>query len=179
METKISHPYCNYVLSITDKDDVDKIYHDNHYGVRIESDDELFCRLVMEINQAGLSWRTILKKEEGFRKAYDNFDIKKVSKYGEKDFTRLMSDAGVIRNKLKIHAAMYNAQQIVELQKEFGSFRKWLDVKGEEISSRCVIPVKTGIQVGVLGSNNKTLDSRLRGQGTRLLDSGMTHGGCG
>ncbi len=129
----LSHPYCNYVLSITDENDVDKIYHDFHYGVRIENDNELFCRLVMEINQAGLSWRTILVKEKYFRKAYNNFDIKKVAKYNEKDFVRLMSDAGIIRNRLKISAAIYNANQLLVIQKEYGGFRKWLDVYSQEI----------------------------------------------
>jgi DNA-3-methyladenine glycosylase I len=127
------HPYCKYVQGIQDKNDVDKIYHDLHYGVRIEDDNELFCRLVMEINQAGLSWHTILVKEKNFRKAYNNFDIKKVAKYGEKDFARLMNDAGIIRNRLKIHAAIYNAQMLLAIQKEFGSFRKWLvDEEGKE-----------------------------------------------
>ncbi|MEN9551999.1 MAG: hypothetical protein RI935_376 [Candidatus Parcubacteria bacterium] len=127
----MSHSYCDYVAKITDKNDVDKIYHDLHYGVPIDDDDELFGRLVMEINQAGLSWHTILVKENNFRKAYDNFDIKKVAKYDEKDFTRLMNDAGIIRNRLKIGAAIYNAQKLVEIQKEFGSFRKWLNVQAK------------------------------------------------
>jgi DNA-3-methyladenine glycosylase I len=123
----MSHPYCTYVATLVDENDVDKIYHDRHYGIRIEDDNELFGRLIMEINQAGLSWHTILVKEKHFRKAYHNFDIKKVAKYGEKDFERLMSDAGIIRNRLKINAAIYNARKLVEVQKEFGSFRKWLD----------------------------------------------------
>lgn len=130
---KVVHPYCRYVSTIVDKNDVDKIYHDHHYGVRIEDNNELFCRLVMEINQAGLSWKTILIKELGFRKAYHNFDIKKVAKYEAKDFERLMGNTGIIRNRLKINAAIYNAQQILLLQKEFGSFRKWLDRQGAEI----------------------------------------------
>lgn len=126
----MAHAYCSYVATIEDKNDVDKIYHDNHYGVPIQSDDELFCRLVMEINQAGLSWRTILMKEKGFRKAYHNFDVKKVAKYKEKDFIRLMNDGAIIRNRLKINAAIYNAQRIIAIQKEFGSFRKWLTLNG-------------------------------------------------
>ncbi len=134
----MSHPYCAYVATIKNKNDVDKIYHDKHYGVRIENDNELFCRLVMEINQAGLSWHTILVKEKNFRKAYDNFDIKKVAKYGENDFQRLMNDAGIIRNRLKIGAAIYNAQKLVEIQKGFGSFRNWLDVraKSQELKAK-------------------------------------------
>lgn len=147
---KLNHPYCEYCVNLKDENDVDKIYHDNHYGVRIEEDNELFCRLVMEINQAGLSWRTILMKEKGFRKAYHNFNIKKVAKYEDIDFTRLMNDAGIIRNRLKIHAAIYNAQQLLLVQKEFGSFRKWLDLNS------CVIPAEAGIQ------KNKDLDSSLR-----------------
>lgn len=130
----IVHPYCTYVASIKDKNDVDKIYHDLHYGVRIESDNELFCRLVMEINQAGLSWHTILVKENNFRKAYHNFDIKKVARYKEKDVTRLMNDTGIIRNRLKVNAAIYNAQQLLVIQKEFGSFRTWLDVHAKDLA---------------------------------------------
>lgn len=130
MRRKLQHPYCNYVSTIKDKDDVDKLYHDNHYGVPIHDDNELFGRLVMEINQAGLSWRTILMKEKGFRKAYHNFDIKKVASYSGKDFKRLMKDASIIRNRLKINAAIYNAEQILRLQKEHGSFRNWLDIQG-------------------------------------------------
>ena len=102
-------------------------YHDNHYGFPIHDDNELFGRLVMEINQAGLSWETILKKEEGFRKAYDNFKIEKVAAYTEADRERLLADPGIIRNKLKVNAAIENAKTIVELQLQFGSFEKWLD----------------------------------------------------
>lgn len=131
----MSHPYCSYVSKITDITDVDKVYHDLHYGVPIMDDNELFCRLVMEVNQAGLSWHTILVKEKNFRKAYHNFDIKKVAKYDEKDFIRLMNDAGIIRNKLKINAAIYNAQKLLEIQKEYGSFRKWLDLQAKECGS--------------------------------------------
>lgn len=129
------HPYCEYVSNIEDENDVDKIYHDLHYGVPIYDDNELFCRLVMEINQAGLSWHTILVKEKNFRNAYHNFDIKKVSKYGEKDFVRLMNDAGIIRNRLKINAAIYNAKKLVDIQKESGSFRSWLDAEDKKLKN--------------------------------------------
>lgn len=129
----MSHPYCAYVLTIKDTSDVDKVYHDHHYGVRIEDDNELFGRLVMEINQAGLSWRTILLKEKGFRKAYHNFDIQKVASYKEKDVTRLLDNASIIRNRLKVHAAIHNAQAIKRLQKEHGRFRVWLDMKALEL----------------------------------------------
>lgn len=106
---------------------VHKAYHDLHYGFPIESDDELFCRLVLEINQAGLSWTTILKKQDTFRKAYHNFNIKKVAGYKDKDVQRLLNDPGIIRNRLKVNAAVENAKAIIALQKEHGSFKKWLD----------------------------------------------------
>jgi DNA-3-methyladenine glycosylase I len=102
-------------------------YHDHYYGFPIHDDNELFGRLVMEINQAGLSWETILKKEEGFRKAYNNFQIEKVAAYTEADRERLLADPGIIRNKLKVNAAIENAKTIVGLQEEFGSFEQWLD----------------------------------------------------
>lgn len=121
--------YCKYIPTITkeDKRQLHQTYHDFHYGFPIPDDNELFGRLIMEINQAGLSWETILKKEEGFRRAYDNFNIAKVAAYSEKDRERLLADAGIIRNKLKVNAAIVNAQKIQELQQEHGSFGNWLD----------------------------------------------------
>lgn len=104
-----------------------KNYHDNYYGFPIHDDNELFGRLIMEINQAGLSWELILKKEDSFRKAYNNFNIKKIASYTESDRERLLADSGIIRNKLKVHAAIENAKTILTLQKEFGSFEKWLE----------------------------------------------------
>lgn len=118
--------YCDYVETLPEGN-LHKVYHDTQYGFPIESDDELFGRLILEINQAGLSWTTILNKQDNFRKAYSGFNIAKVSSYGEKDVARLLSDAGIIRNKLKVNAAIHNAQKIVELQQEFGSFKNWLD----------------------------------------------------
>lgn len=103
-----------------------KAYHDKFYGFPIHDDNELFGRLLLEINQAGLSWETILKKESAFRKAYHNFDIKKVASYKDRDRNRLLADAGVIRNRLKIDAAIDNAKTILALQKEHGSFENWL-----------------------------------------------------
>lgn len=102
-------------------------YHDHFYGFPIADDNELFGRLIMEINQAGLSWETILKKEEGFRRAYDNFDIAKVAAYDENDVARLLADPGIIRNRLKVAAAIHNAEVILGLQREYGSFAAWLE----------------------------------------------------
>lgn len=104
-------------------------YHDNLYGFPIADDDELFCRLVLEINQAGLSWTTILKKEATFRLAYDGFNIQKVAAYTQPDIDRLLADAGIIRNRLKVHSAIANANTILGLQQEFGSFKNWLDAQ--------------------------------------------------
>ena len=121
--------YCSAIESMSgDKKALHKAYHDHLYGFPIHDDNELFCRLVLEINQAGLSWETILKKEATFRKAYSNFNIKKVAAYTEADIERLLADAGIIRNKLKVNAAIENAKTILALQKEHGSFEKWLEL---------------------------------------------------
>lgn len=120
--------YCTAIKTMTDeRRAVHKPYHDLKYGFPIHDDNELFCRLILEINQAGLSWETILKKENSFRKAFHDFNIKKVAAYKEKDFERLLGDAGIIRNRLKINAAIENAKTILQLQKEFGSFERWLE----------------------------------------------------
>lgn len=122
--------YCNAIISMNDeKKLIHKPYHDLHYGFPIHDDNELFGRLIMEINQAGLSWETILKKEKAFRKAYHNFNIKKVAAYTQKDIERLLADAGIIRNGLKINAAIENAKTILRLQKEHGSFENWLNTQ--------------------------------------------------
>ncbi|MEO8416634.1 MAG: DNA-3-methyladenine glycosylase I [Ginsengibacter sp.] len=118
--------YCD-VVSIMDKNNIHRIYHDTAYGFPIDNDDELFERLVLEINQAGLSWSTILNKQENFKKAYKKFSIKKVASFKEKDFERLMNDPGIIRNRLKINAAIENAKTLLGIQKEYGSFKKWID----------------------------------------------------
>ena len=102
-------------------------YHDHEYGFPIKDDNLLFARLILEINQAGLSWETILKKKENFFKAFDNFQIDKVARYSDKKKEKLMQDAGIIRNRLKIEATIDNAKTIKQLQKEFGSFQQWLD----------------------------------------------------
>ena len=118
--------YCDYCNSHPE-DTFNKTYHDTQYGFPLKDDNMLYERLMFEINQAGLSWITILKKADNFRKAFHNFDIDKVAKYGEKDRLRLMEDPGIIRNRLKINAAIVNAQRIQELRKEHGSFKGWLD----------------------------------------------------
>jgi DNA-3-methyladenine glycosylase I len=118
--------YCQYVLEHPE-DEFNKRYHDTEYGFPIQDDNLLFARLILEINQAGLSWITILKKADNFRRAYDGFDLETVAGYGETDRARLLSDAGIIRNRLKVNAAIENARRILELRGEHGSFKGWLD----------------------------------------------------
>jgi len=118
--------YCSYVAAL-DKEHVHKKYHDHEYGFPLHDDNELFARLVLEINQAGLSWTTILNKKDNFFKAYDNFDIKKVANYNQKKIDKLLNDAGIIRNRLKVSATIENAKKIIELQKNYGSFKNWID----------------------------------------------------
>lgn len=122
----MAQTYCEAVQNL-DPTDLNRIYHDSAYGFPIADDNKLFGRLLLEINQAGLSWSLMLKKQENFRKAFANFDVGKVARFTEDDRQRLLNNAGIIRNRLKINAAIYNAQRIVEFQAEFGSFKNWLD----------------------------------------------------
>ena len=113
-------------------------YHDREYGFPLEDDAELFERLILEINQAGLSWLTILKKRETFRRAYGGFDVDTVAAYGARDRKRLLGDAGIIRNRLKVEAAISNAQTILELRKTHGSFAGWLAAHHPSSKAECV-----------------------------------------
>jgi len=108
---------------------VHREYHDVVYGYPVEDDNELFGRLVLELNQAGLSWTTILNKQENFRAAYSGFDVAAVARYGEADRNRLLGNPGIIRNRLKVDAAIVNARRIVEIAAEFGSFKEWLNMQ--------------------------------------------------
>ena len=102
-------------------------YHDHEYGFPQREEAVLFERLLLEINQAGLSWETMLRKRDGFRAAYHGFDVDAVAAYGERDRERLLNDAGIIRNRLKVDAAIHNAQVIQQLRASHGSFAGWLD----------------------------------------------------
>jgi len=112
-------------------------YHDQEWGVPVKDDATLFEFLILETFQAGLSWITILRKRENFRKAFDNFNYKKISQYDEAKITSLLQDAGIVRNKLKVRAAITNAQAFLEVQKEFGSFSTyfWSFVDGKPIKN--------------------------------------------
>lgn len=102
-------------------------YHDREHGFPLHRDEELFERFVLEINQAGLSWLTILKRKDNFAPAFDGFDIDRVAAYGPEDQARLLADTGIIRNRLKVAATIDNAKRIVALRPEYGSFKGWLD----------------------------------------------------
>lgn len=120
--------YCTFANGLSpDTIDPNKHYHDKEYGFPIDDDNALFGRLLLEINQAGLSWTLMLKKANHFYHAYAEFEIAKVAAFTEQDRERLLQDAGIVRNRLKINAAIVNAQRILELQKEYGSFKQWLD----------------------------------------------------
>lgn len=110
-------------------DNIHRIHHDSIYGLALDNDNALFGRLLLEINQAGLSWDTILKKEDNFKKAYSDYSIEHIANYSEKDKSRLLNDKGIIRNRLKIEAAIFNAQKVIELQSEFGSFFRWIKIQ--------------------------------------------------
>jgi len=113
-------------------------YHDKEWGVPVHYDRTLFEFLVLEGAQAGLSWQTVLNKRENYRKAFYGFEVAKIARYNNKDVQRLLRDPGIIRNRLKIQATINNAKQTLEIQKEFGSFDKyiWRFVDGKPIKHR-------------------------------------------
>lgn len=118
--------YC-YKVQKLDDDDPDKIYHDTVHGFPCDDDDQLFERLTLEINQAGLNWSLIMKKQKNFQAAFDDFSVNMVAQYDDQDIERLLKDSGIIRHKLKIQATIYNARKILELQDSHGYFFHWLD----------------------------------------------------
>ncbi len=118
--------YCEY-LRQHPEDELNGRYHDHEYGFPLGDDSALLERLMLEVNQAGLSWTLILKRKDGFHRAYDGFDVDTLAAYGEAEIARLLADPGVIRNRLKINAAVENARRIQALRSEFGSFKGWLE----------------------------------------------------
>jgi DNA-3-methyladenine glycosylase I len=118
--------YCQYCLKLP-PDNIHRIYHDTKYGVIISDDRELFGRLILEINQAGLSWDIILKREDQFRSAFDNYDLDRIAQYSASAIDQLMTNEGIIRNRKKIEAVVYNANQVLALIKEYGSFFTWIE----------------------------------------------------
>ncbi len=119
--------YCEKVRHLPEYH-VDRIHHDKVHGFAVRDDNTLFGRLILEINQAGLSWTLMLKKQENFRRAFDGFDVARVAGYSLADRERLLSDSGIVRNRRKVDAVIHNAGVITEIQQEFGSFKNWLDI---------------------------------------------------
>lgn len=119
------------------KDELEQSYHDNEWGVAIHDDRSLFEFLILEGAQAGLSWSIILRKREAYRKAFDNFDGREISQYSKNDVSRLLANPEIIRNKLKINATITNARAFLKVQKEFGSFDRyiWQFVNGRPIQN--------------------------------------------
>ncbi len=119
------------------KSELERSYHDEEWGVPIHDDRSLFEFLILEGAQAGLSWSTILRKREGYRKAFDNFDARKISRYSKTDVSGLLANPGIIRNKLKIEATIVNARAFLQVQEEFGSFDRyvWQFVNGKPIQN--------------------------------------------
>jgi DNA-3-methyladenine glycosylase I len=125
---------CGWCLS----DPIYKNYHDKEWGVPVYDDRTLFEFLILEGAQAGLSWLTILKRREGYRKAFENFDVKKVARFDKKKIASLLKNPGIIRNRLKIHSAVSNAKAFLKIQEEFGSFSKyqWQFVGGKPLQNK-------------------------------------------
>jgi DNA-3-methyladenine glycosylase I len=142
-------------------------YHDREWGVPVHDDRTLFEFLILEGAQAGLSWETILRKRENYRRAFDNFDPKKVAKYDERKIAKLLDDEGIIRNRLKIASAIENAKSFLKLQSEFGSFDKyvWTFVSGK--SKRR----KRGAPLPVTTADSDALSRDLKRRGFNFVGS--------
>jgi DNA-3-methyladenine glycosylase I len=147
--------------------DLSITYHDHEWGVPVHEDQKLFEFLILEGAQAGLSWEIILRKRENYRAAFDGFDPKKIAKYDVQKIARLLNDAGIIRNRLKIHAAIQNAKSFLAVQKEFGSFDAyiWQFVGG------VTRPGKRGQPVPVLSEESTTMSKDLAKRGFKFVGS--------
>jgi DNA-3-methyladenine glycosylase I len=144
-------------------------YHDKEWGVPVHEDRLLFEFLILEGAQAGLSWSTILHKRQNYRKAFARFDAKKVAKFTKKDVARLMKDAGIVRNRLKIESSISNAQAFLEVKKEFGSFDKyiWSFVGGKPLLNRW----RTGAHVPASTEISDKMSKDLKKRGFRFVGS--------
>ncbi len=144
-------------------------YHDEEWGVPVHDDQTLFEFLILEGAQAGLSWATILKRRNGYRAAFSNFDVNKVAAYDSKKINDLLLDPAIIRNKLKINAAVANAQRFLEIQQEFGSFDKyvWSFVDGRPIKNHW----KTSDEVPVTTPESDALSKDLKKRGFKFVGS--------
>ena len=160
---------CNW----SEKDDLYRKYHDEEWGKPVYDDATIFEFLVLESFQAGLSWYTILKKRENFKSAFDNYDYKKIAKYQQEKIDDLMTDSGIIRNKLKILATINNAQKFQEVQKEFGTFSKyiWKFVGGKPIINH----PKTLQEVPATTEISDLISKDLKKRGFKFLGSTVVY----
>lgn len=144
-------------------------YHDEEWGVPVHDDRLLFEKLVLEGAQAGLRWITILKRRENYRRAFDRFDVETVAAYGEKEVERLMQDAGIIRNRLKIQSAVNNARRVLEIQQEHGSLDAflWSFVGGKTIQNRW----QTFSEVPVTTPASDAMSKALKKAGFKFIGS--------
>jgi DNA-3-methyladenine glycosylase I len=144
-------------------------YHDEEWGVPVHDDRLLFEFLILEGAQAGLTWRTILDRRENYRRALDNFNAGKISRYGSRDVKRLLSDAGIIRNRLKIAATILNAQKYLEVQREFGSFDRyvWQFVGGKPIDNK----IRSMRQIPATTQRSDLMSKDLKRRGFRFVGS--------
>jgi len=144
-------------------------YHDEEWGVPLKDDHALFEFLILETFQAGLSWITVLRKRENFRKAFDNFDYNKIAKYTQEKIDSLLQDAGIIRNKLKVHATITNALAFMEVQKEFGSFSDyiWGFVDGKPIKNKTKDLSETPVNTPL----SDTISTDLKERGFKFVGS--------
>lgn len=148
-------------------------YHDNEWGIPVYDDATLFEFLILETFQAGLSWITILRKRENFRKAFDQFDYHKIAKYTTNKESKLLQDTGIIRNKLKVKAAISNAQAFIKVQEEFGSFSKymWAFVNGKPIKNK----FKTMHEVPANTALSDTISKDLKKRGFKFVGSTVVY----
>lgn len=166
MENKTRCSWC-------EKDDLYRDYHDKEWGNPVYEDDKLFEFLVLETFQAGLSWYTILKKRDNFRKAFDQFNYKKIAQYGDAEIERLMQDIGIIRNGLKIKGTITNAIAFMEIQKEFGSFSNyiWGFTDGKTIDNN----PKTLKDVPVVNKISDAMSKDLKKRGFKFVGSTIVY----
>lgn len=156
-----------------EKDDLYRNYHDTEWGIPVYDDQKIFEFLTLETFQAGLSWYTVLAKRDNFRKAFDNFEYQKIARYSEAKIESLKQDAGIIRNGLKIKAAVTNAIAFMEVQKEFGTFSKyiWSFVDGKPIDNNC----KTLKDVPATSAISDALSKDLKKRGFKFVGSTVVY----
>lgn len=144
-------------------------YHDKEWGVPVHEDDKQFEFLTLESAQAGLSWRTVLYKRENYRKAFADFDAEKVARFGVKQIDRLLKNPGIIRNRLKINAAISNARAFLDVQEEFGSFSKyiWTFVGGKTVRNK----IRTSKDIPVTSKESDALSKDLKARGFKFVGS--------